>query len=237
MKLGLFTDPHYCNKEVTMNDRRASLSYEKVREAMTTFRAAGVEMVICLGDLVDACDTAEENREMIEKLTALIRSFGLPFYCLMGNHDYQNFTKAEFNELTGDAVPPFSASYGKLTLVFLDANYDDDEKVYEPGKVVWYRTRLPQDQMTALAETLAGAKGQHVYVFSHQLLDDTAAAGHHLSNSAEVRAMLEDAGNVKAVYAGHYHPGHEGEFGGIPYHTLPAMCEGTENRYFVVDVE
>ena len=34
MKLALFTDPHYCDKEVTCRTRRPILSYGKIREAM-----------------------------------------------------------------------------------------------------------------------------------------------------------------------------------------------------------
>lgn len=53
MKLGLFSDPHYCTKDVTCGTRRPSLSFGKIRAAMEAFRDAGAEYVICLGDLVD----------------------------------------------------------------------------------------------------------------------------------------------------------------------------------------
>ena len=50
MKLALFTDPHYCDKEVTCRTRRPILSYGKIREAMDTFVREGVDFVLCLGD-------------------------------------------------------------------------------------------------------------------------------------------------------------------------------------------
>ena len=236
MKIGLFADPHYCCKEVTCSTRRPSLSYQKIREAMTAFADAGAELVLCLGDLVDDCDDTARNREEIERISALIRSFGIPFYSLMGNHDYQNFTREEFDRFTGGAYPPFSAVYGRRVFLFLDANYTKAGAVYEPGKVDWVDTMVPVEQVSRLREHLSAARGQEVYVFTHQNLDPSVEEHHIISNSAEVRALLEAAGNVKAVFSGHYHPGHEAVVNGIRYHTLAAMCEGEDNRFEVVEL-
>ena len=237
MKIGLFTDSHYCDRERTCTTRRPSLSYEKIREAMTVFAAAKVDLVLCLGDLVDDCGSREKNVEKLGELTSLIASFGLPFYSLMGNHDYQNFTREEFDTLTGGAYPPFSRRYGKAVLIFLDANYKKDGTVYEPGKVDWVDTKLPGDQVNLLRQALDDSAGQSVYVFTHQNPDDTVEEHHVIANAGELRRMFEEAGNVKAVLSGHYHPGHDSEIGGIRYHTLPAMCEGEENRYKIFEIE
>lgn len=232
----MFTDPHYCCKEVTCSTRRPSLSYRKIGEAMNAFADAGTDLILCLGDLVDDCGDAERNREEIEKLSALIQSYGIPFYSLMGNHDYQNFTKEEFDRYTGGAYPPFSAVYGSLTFIFLDANYTKSGSVYEPGKVNWTDTKVPEEQVTLLRKTLSASAGQNVYVFTHQNLDTTVEEHHIIANAPEICAMLEEAGNVKTVYSGHYHPGHDTEIGGIRYHTLPAMCEGEENRFEIAEL-
>ena len=39
MKIGVFTDTHYCNAEVMCKTRRPLLSPVKIREAMEAFRA------------------------------------------------------------------------------------------------------------------------------------------------------------------------------------------------------
>ena len=57
-----------------------------------------------------------------------------------------------------------------------------------------------------------------------------------IKNAAEVREVLEKSGKVRAVYQGHYHPGHENVINSIPYHTLPVMCEGEENRYTIIEI-
>ena len=48
--------------------------------------------------------------------------------------------------------------------------------------------------------------------------------------------MIVASGKVKAVFQGHYHKGHETVIDGIPYHTLPAMCEGEENRFMIIEL-
>ena len=52
IKLGIFTDPHYCDQDVTCRTRRPVLSYGKIREAMETFVREKVDFVLCLGDIL-----------------------------------------------------------------------------------------------------------------------------------------------------------------------------------------
>ena len=236
MKLGLFSDPHYCDKEIP-SPRRFTLSYKKITEAMEYFKAEDVDTVICLGDLVDDCQNYEDNVRSIEKIVALIRSFGIPFYCLMGNHDYQNFTREEFSRRTDGAYPPARLDVGNSTLLFLDCNYGDDGRVYEVGKVDWTDTRLPKDQMDALKNALADPSVKNAYVFSHQSIENEVEEHHVVHNASEIRAVLSASGKVRAMIQGHYHPGHDTVIDGVHYHTIPAMCEGEKNYYEITIVE
>ena len=236
MKIGLFSDPHYCHIEIP-SPRRFTLSYKKIMEAMDYFKAEGVELVLCLGDLVDDCRNYEDNVESIGKIVGLIRSYGIPFYSLMGNHDYQNFTREEFNRLTGGAYPPVRMTAGKSTLLFLDCNYGDDGRVYEPGKVNWIDTRLPADQLAYLEHALSDPLVEEAYVFSHQSVEDQVDGNHIVHNAADIRAVLSASGKVRAMIQGHYHPGHDTVIDGVHYHTLPAMCEGEKNYYEIMIVE
>ena len=82
MKIGVFTDAHYCSAEVLCSTRRPSLSLEKIREAMEVFRAENVTACICLGDLTDHKkeDTSEETRAYFHEALNLIRSYNIPFF-------------------------------------------------------------------------------------------------------------------------------------------------------------
>ena len=236
MKLGLFSDPHTSTKETACGTRRPSLSAGKIRAAMEAFRDAGVDRVVCLGDLVDECDTMEENITVIKELAAMIASYGIPFDLVMGNHDYQNFTAEEFRRYTGTADAPSLVQCGNKTLVFLDANYADTGEVYRRDEFDWTNAYLMPKQLSFLRTVLDDPAAQEVYVFVHQNLDPEVESHHIIRNAAEVRTLLRDSGKVKAVFQGHYHPGKESVIDGIPYHTIPAMCEGEANPFVIVEI-
>lgn len=233
MKIGLFTDSHYSTVEA-YGSRRPTLSYGKIRQAMDSFVAAEAELVICLGDLADHCHKASEGKKVVMELMDMIRSYGIPFYCVMGNHDGDMFTRGEFAAYTGNAVPPLAIEMDGKTLIFLDANYNDDGSSYEPGKVDWTNTYIPEDQCQKLTAVLENAK--EAYIFLHENLDPEVEEHHIVHNAAEVRKILSDSGVVKKVIQGHYHWGHDTVIDGVSYHTLPAMCEGENNYYEIMEV-
>ncbi len=234
MKIGLFTDSHYCDKETTCSGTRfPRQSFEKIKNAMENFRDC--DLVISLGDLVDDCDDTEKNIKKIKEITELIRSYGIPFISLMGNHDYQNFTREEFDTYTGGAYPPFSMSFGENTLVFLDANFYADGTVYSRGNVDWKDANLLEDQRIALTKLLDETVG-NVYIFLHQNLDPEVQEWHIIKNASEIRELIENSGKVKRVVQGHYHEGHDIVLGGVEYHTLRAMCEVEEDYYKIMEI-
>lgn len=94
MKIGLFADAHGATVEVSCKTRRPCLSRRKIAEAMSAF--SDCDAVIALGDLVDDCGTREENVAYLQDVADLIRSFGVPFYCLLGNHDCLILKKKNF---------------------------------------------------------------------------------------------------------------------------------------------
>ena len=238
MKLGLFTDPHYCDKDVTCRTRRPVLSYGKIREAMETFVREGVDFVLCLGDIIDKCDDPQVNIEKTKEIADLIHSYSLPFYSLMGNHDAHVFTRREFNELVnGSPLPsPISITVCGKELILLDANYNDDGSSYVPGEVDWKNTYIPEEQLRSRGQKLNEPTVTEAYVFMHQNLDPEVQKDHIVRNAEAVREVIRASGKVRAVFQGHYHKGHETVIDGIPYHTLPAMCEGEENRFMIIEL-
>ena len=144
MKIGLFTDPHYSCKS-NISDRRPSLSYNKIKEAMEHFKANNVDLAICLGDLLDDCGNDEQNIEYAKDLTRFIKSYGITFYSLMGNHDYYNFTKEDFELYTDGSYPPFEIVTENSVLAFLDCNCEDNGKVYLPKNVEWTNSYLQNE--------------------------------------------------------------------------------------------
>ena len=234
MKLLLFTDSHYCQKDLACRTRRPLLSYGKVEEMLAACPDA--DLLICLGDFIDDGGDHDANVAHTQALMALIRRAGIPFYTLMGNHDCHAFSREEFASLTDGAVPPFVHRVGGKALIFLDAGYSDNGQIYEPGRIDWKNCYLPPEQLAQLRLALADPAVEEAYVFIHQNLDPEVQVDHIVRNAADARAILAESGKVRTVYQGHYHRGHEAVFDGIPYITLPAMCEGEENRYITVEI-
>lgn len=234
MKIGIFADSHYSSMEISNVTRRPSLSIGKIREAIAAF--SDVDCIICLGDLVDTCDTYRQSEDKLIEVGELIRSAGKETYCLRGNHDCDIFTSEQFYAALGLQKPPFKVKKGKDLFIFMDANFDCSDGAYVPGKVDWTDTKIPEDQIRQLADALEDREAERVFVFMHQNIDPDVQWQHIVANADKVREMLAASGKDVSVIQGHYHPGHENMIDGVRYHTLPAMCEGERNHYEIMEI-
>ena len=232
MKLGIFTDAHYSSREVTCGVRKNSLSLEKIREACRFFEREGCSLAVCLGDLTDAEDDHEKERENLQKIGEVLRSSRVETLCLMGNHDAFAFTREEFYAVLGEGTRPTDRVIVGRRLVFLDACFYRSGAPYLPGGTDWTDSFLPFE--ASLARTLERAE-EDVYVFLHQNLDPGIAARYRPSNAESVNALLTGSKKVKAVFQGHYHPGHRSVWDGVRYITFPAMCEH-DGAYFIEEI-
>lgn len=235
MKIGVFADPHYCSSDVLCRTRRPRLSYEKVRLVMEAFRQAGVDYAVCMGDLTDREDTHAAELARLEEITALIRSFGLPVCLVPGNHDYVSFSAAELETVGGFRIPPYTLDFPALRWIVLDANYRADYRRFDVAGVDWKDSNLPPEQVDFLRAALAETALPCV-VLVHENLDPGVQQDHIIRNAAEVRALLAASGRVKLVLQGHYHPGAEAVVSGIPYLTVPALCEGELVPYRILEL-
>lgn len=236
IKVGIFTDPHCSLNVISTRTRRPSLSIGKIKRIMDIFKAEGVEQVLCLGDLADGCGGEEQTAEMVKIMVDIVRSYGIPFYSLLGNHDCENFIKEKNYEIACMDAPPYLIRLGDSLLVFLDANFYDDGSTYAPGHSLWTNSYIPEDQLAFYADAWKNTDAESVYVFMHQNADPEVEQRHIIRNHEQVRAELAKCPKLKGVYQGHYHWGHETVIDGVPYHTLPALCEGENMPYVIIEV-
>jgi UDP-2,3-diacylglucosamine pyrophosphatase LpxH len=200
------------------------------------FKAEGVEYVLCLGDTADGCGGVEQAAEMVKIVMDLMRSYGIPVHAIIGNHDCDNFLKEKFCEIAQVAPSPSKMRVGNALFVFLDANFYDDGSAYESGHAWWTNTYMPQDQFDFYADAWKNTDAESVYVFSHQNIDPTCEARHVIRNSEQVVSELAKCPKLRGVYQGHYHKGNENVIDGVGYHTLPALCEGENMPYVIIEV-
>ena len=239
MKVALFTDPH-CSPTKINGSRRPSLSRGKIVEAMEAFREAEAEICFCLGDLTDTAD--EDTRESvcarITELSGMIRSYGIPFHLVPGNHDYLEATAEDHERCGGFPIPPYTLEAGGLRFIALDANYRSDMRRFDVAGELWTDSNLPPEQLAYLDRALAESSLPCV-VLIHENLDTTIThqPEHIVLNAAEAQTIIaRHKDKVRIVLQGHYHPGADAVIDGVRYLTLPAMCEGEGNAYFVLDL-
>lgn len=235
MRLGIFTDSHYCKVEVLCKTRRPSLSLQKITEAMDAFQAASVDFCVCLGDLIDVGESKEASLKCCQEAIALIQSYGIPYQLIPGNHDYTIFSAEQFFELTDCSPLPCVIETDTHTLVFLDASYRSDYRRFDIAGVEWKDSNLPPFQLEFLKRGLMESDKPCI-VLLHECLDSDVCPNHRVKNAEAIRSILEESQKVNLVLQGHYHKGADRVENGIRYLTVPAMCEGEENHYLILDV-
>ncbi len=124
-----------------------------------------------------------------------------------------------------------------IHFVVLDSCFRSDGQPYGRKNSHWTDTNIPPAQVEWLESDLK-ANDRPVVVFAHQRLDVSNHYG--VKNNADVRKVLESAGNVLAVLQGHSHKNDLRQIGNIHYGTLVAMVEGDgaeNNGYCRLEIE
>ena len=151
MKIGLFSDPHYSNHKEIGGGRKPYLSYGKIKNAMDAFKKECVDICLCLGDLTDHIegDSKETTLSNLREILGLINSYGIPFYLVVGNHDYLALTGDDM-EKEGILIPPYTVDTPEYKFVALDANYRFNMQRFDVAGVDWQDSNLPKEQIEFL---------------------------------------------------------------------------------------
>jgi predicted phosphodiesterase len=234
LTFGAIADLHYAEKDMAIG-RYYSQSADKFREAIGIFSERKAAFVVGLGDLIDKAEKEAETA-FLAVMENIFLGFGGGRFHVLGNHDVATFSKEEFIALAGEREYPYSVTIHGWHFVVLDANFRRDGSPYNAGNFDWTETYIPPQQVNWLMNDLAQNIDQPAVIFVHQNLHDEADP-HGVKNAPEVRMVLEDAGNVRAVFQGHNHKGGFARIKGIPYVTLMAAVDGSgpeNNAYALV---
>ena len=236
ISFGIIADLHYADKE-TWRNRHYRDSYEKLTRCIETFDELKPSFIIELGDFIDA-NEKEIEIGYLKKIDSVFSQFHGDRYYVLGNHDLAVLSKEEFLSITGSLGKYYSFEYGSYHFVVLDGNYNRNGTDYNAGNFEWTETYIHAPQQEWLKKALKKARDKKAFVFVHQTLhDETSVYG--VKNAPEVRNILEEAGNVLAVFQGHNHQGDYKNVNGIHYVTLQGAVEGPgleNNRYAFVDI-
>jgi 3',5'-cyclic AMP phosphodiesterase CpdA len=243
VRFGLVTDCHYADAEPG-GSRFYRHSLDKLAECVALMNAERVDFLIELGDFKDQGRPPAEETTLsyLREVEKMFQRFKGPTYHVLGNHDMDSISKPQFlacvrNTGIESGRTYYSFDIDGLHCVVLDANYTAAGADYDHGNFNWTDANIPPQELDWLRNDLAVAAGP-VVVFIHQLLDGIGSV--YVKNAAEVRRVLETAGNVLAVFQGHHHAGSYHRIGGIHYYTLKALVEGPglqNNAYALVELD
>ena len=232
LRLGLISDIRYADLN-TAGSRHYRDSISKVKVAIEKFNESDLDMLICLGDLIDAGKSVEAEYAHLETVYEEFKQLKAPSQFVLGNHCIYTLTKKEFLKGVDQKSSFSSVSVNGVRLVFLDACHRKDGVSYGRKNYQWTDTEIPKDQRNWLKETLA-KDSQPTLVFVHQRLDVEGNYGIH--SAPAVRNILEDSKQVVAVFQGHNHVNEHKIINGIHYLTINAVIEGPapENNAFSI---
>lgn len=243
LRFGLVTDSHYADN-APAGTRYYRESLAKMREAVERLRTEKAAFLAHLGDIKDMVAREPDTRTLahLAAIEAEIQKFGGPTYHVLGNHDMDNLSKTQaLAHLTNTGIAKdksyYAFSQGGVCFIVLDACHLPDGRDYDHGNFDWRKSHIPPAELDWLGRELAAAR-EPVIVLAHQRLDADGQDA-TMTNSREVRAALEKAGKVLAVFTGHDHPGGYSKINGIHYYTQKAMVEGSgpeSNAYTLVEV-
>jgi UDP-2,3-diacylglucosamine pyrophosphatase LpxH len=235
LRIGLVTDLHYADREPG-GTRHYRDTLGKLRTAVDHFNRAKADMLMEVGDLIDAAETVEGEIAHLDRIEAELARFPRDRHYVLGNHCVWTLSKRQFREHSRARAEHYSFDHGGIHFVVLDACHRADGVAYGNRNFTWTDTEIPPGQRDWLKADLAKASGP-VMVFVHQRLD--VKPSYAVKSAAEVRALLEQSGKVLAVFQGHSHKNDYQEIRGIHYCTLAAMVEGAgeeNNAYGLLQV-
>jgi len=242
VRFGIVTDCHYADAD-TAGTRFYRDSLDKLGECVEVMNEQQVDFIVELGDFKDQNSPPVEQKTLsyLRAVEGVFCKFNGPGYHVLGNHDQDSLSKAQFlTNIENTGIDPgisyYSFDFNGVHFVVLDANYKSDGTDYDHGNFDWTDANVPPAEQQWLRLDLA-ASSKPVIVLVHQLLD--GAGSHYVKNAAEVRQILEQSGRVLAVFQGHRHDGGYSLIERIHYYTLKAVIEGPgpeNNSYAIVEV-
>lgn len=235
VRVGLITDLHHADKNAAGN-RYYRETLGKLDEAAEYFQSNRPDVLVELGDLIDAADSVETEQRYLATINRPFSAIATDRHYVLGNHCVDTLTKAEFLASVERERSYYSFDRSGIHFVVLDSCFRSDGVAYGRRNFQWTDPNIPPAEMEWLKADLQSNKNP-VIVFAHQRLD--VADNHGVKNAAEVRALLENCGNVTAVFQGHSHKNDLRRIGSIFYCTLVAMIEGSgkaNNGYSMMEV-
>lgn len=237
---GLITDLHHTNREDSPM-RIYSRALAKLGVFVQTMDKEGAAFIVELGDFIDGVAPGKDPVVNLTEAETLFTTFNGPAYHVLGNHEFDDIPrKTFFNTINNTRIPKGRTYYSwdeqGLHCIVLDADYTV-QKPHRPFEMnsseapfyTWKDAFLPPEQLAWLQDDLRKSQLPTV-LFTHQPLDRADHQDHNIKNASLVRTLLEEDGQVIAVFSGHDHQGGYTNIKGIHYIVLSGNVGVSDQR-------
>jgi 3',5'-cyclic-AMP phosphodiesterase len=221
VRIGVVADIHCGPDSDTQVGSRAPALLGTLVDAMRAYRPQ------CIVDLGDRVNSVTRSQDLVRTryVRQRLRECGVPVYHVLGNTDVAHVPAGDSLAALEATAPYGFADHGGWRLLFLNSVDPAAEGV---GGTIG-RVQL------AWLEAALLARGSPCLVFCHHPLDEQSVGGHRyfatrpdlagVQNRAEVRAVLQRSGRVRAVFMGHMHWSRATRIEAIPYITLGSLVD------------